>query len=458
MVSTVNAAPRSGGSTGTRTEVRDDIRLNWSMYEQHLDEAEFLWARWEHSLVAPDHVLDEVTELEERLLAHLDGLVLGGAPVAERLLASAVESEDPHQVASAVYVLLSPELPAGSEIVRAALQTAAPEVLSAFHRGLQVREREALPSWLPDLLKQEEPARQALSLEVLTSHGVDPGATLTGLLRHEAPGVAAAALRAAARVRLRLESNLLRAHLDSPKPAVRDAAIEAGLLGGHKAAWLACRKAVETGAPSLRLPALMLALGGDPQDEARLKHLLTEPDHRPDGLWALGFCGRPSAAEVCLQWMKDETVAHLAAEAFCAITGLHLQGHLVAQPTEEDALPPLEEEDLDADLVPKPADDLPHPAAEAVAAWWEEARKGFDPERRYLYGKPFGAATLLEALWTAPMRRRHALSLHLLLNSRGTLRVPTQTFTSTQLKALEAVRAAPPSSYGRSFTEGLHHP
>jgi uncharacterized protein (TIGR02270 family) len=423
--------------------------------EEHLDEAAFLWSQWERSLVAPNYVLDEVAGIEERLLAHVDGLVIGGAPAAERLLIPALETEEVERVTAAVHTLLASDAPSGAEAVRTALETAAPEVLPAFQRALELKGFESLPSWLPTLLKQDEPARLVLALEVFASHGVDPGPVLPGLLRHEAPEVATAALRVATRLRHPLERQVLQACLVSPVTALRDSAILAGLQRGQRAAWAACQDAVDSRTPEFRLPALVLALSGEEREVERLKRLLDEPRYRPDALWALGFSGRPSAAESCLEWMEDDAVSHLAAEAFCAITGLSLEEGLVAPRTEEDPLPPLEEEALDIDLTPRPEEDLPRPVAAQVLAWWKEARKRFELDRRYLHGRPFGTEALRESLLTAPMRRRHALALDLALRSRGELRVPTRAFSVHQRKAMEAVRTAVPSTLSRSFTEGL---
>jgi uncharacterized protein (TIGR02270 family) len=425
--------------------------------EEHLDEAAFLWSQWERGLVAPNSVLNEVTGLEERLLAHVDGLVIGEASAAGRLLIPALEEqEDVGRLTVAVYSLLGSGDPSSTEAVRTALETASPEVLPAFQRALELMEPELLPSWLPMLLKQDEPARLALALDVLASHGADPGPVLSDLLRHEEPRVAAAALRVATRLRLPLDRHVLQACLASPVSDLRDSAITAGLLKGHRAAWTACQVAVDSGAPDSRWPALLLALSGDAREVERLTRLLDQPRHRPDALWALGFSGRPSAAEACLEWMEDEAVSHLAAEAFCAITGLRLEERFVAPRTEEDPLPPLEEDALDADLTSRPEDDLPRPVAVEVLAWWKETRKTFELERRYLYGRHFGAEALGESLWMAPMRRRHALALELALRSRGELRIPTRGFTPHQRKTLEAVRTALPSVLSRPFTEGLH--
>lgn len=72
----------------------------WDIYEQHLEEAAFLWSQWELALVALDYVLADVTPLQGRLHAHVDGLVLGSEPVAKRILLPALASDEPELINS----------------------------------------------------------------------------------------------------------------------------------------------------------------------------------------------------------------------------------------------------------------------------------------------------------------------------------------------------------------------
>ncbi|NVJ20713.1 TIGR02270 family protein [Myxococcus sp. AM011] len=424
--------------------------------EQHLSEAAFLWGQRERGLCAPNLVLADVAETEERLLAHVDGLAVAGPPAVEKLLIPALEEMEEEQVAAAAYTLLNIQEPPGTDLVRTALEVASPEVLPAFYRALELWDSAALRTWVPALLKQEEPTRLTLSLELLASHGVDPGPPLPELLRHEEPKVVAAALRVAARIHHPFDRHLYQSCLGSTAPALRDAAIQTGLLEGRRSAWAACQSAVESTAPDLAFPALLLALGGEARDVERLRKLLHEPRHRPATFWALGFSGRRSAAEICLEWMEDPAVSHLALEAFRSITGLPQEERFAMPPVEEDPLPPLEE-DLAADLTHGPEDDLPRPATTEVLAWWKLERRRFDLERRYLHGEPFGMEALSAALLTAPMRRRHVLALEVTLRSRGRLNVPTRAWTSLQRKALANLGTAAPSLF-RSWTSGLHEP
>ncbi|MFP2933518.1 hypothetical protein ACLESO_51920 [Pyxidicoccus sp. 3LG] len=162
------------------------------------------------------------------------------------------------------------------------------------------------------------------------------------------------------------------------------------------------------------------------------------------------------AAEACLELMRKKPAAALAGEAFSAITGLRIAEQFAApSEEEEDALPPLEEEDLDADLSSKPEGALPRPQPEAVAAWWQETRQRMDAKQRYLAGQPFTPQAILEALASAPMRRRHALALELALRSRGAIQVQTRTFTSKQVASWKEARSVSASSFSRPFAEGL---
>lgn len=84
---------------------------HWSNYETHLDEAAFRLSQWEAALDAPDFILDEAAELEEQLAAHIDGLVLGGQPVARQLLEPSLASEEPEHITVAALSLLKGAAP-----------------------------------------------------------------------------------------------------------------------------------------------------------------------------------------------------------------------------------------------------------------------------------------------------------------------------------------------------------
>ncbi|MCY1080751.1 TIGR02270 family protein [Archangium lansingense] len=411
------------------------------IYEEHLDEAAFLWSQWERALAAPDHDLEDTAALEERLLAHLDGLVIGGAPVARELLMPALGSEDPPRIASAFWAQV--EAPEGMSLEETVnlLVAAPPKLLPSLQRALELSGRQELGGALLPLLRRTEPVFPALALHVLAFRGEAGSEASMEWLRHADGSVVAAALRGMRPLPREMDSLTLSRLLADPRPGVAEAALEAGLVAGARVAWNACCQAVEGRTGAGRLPLALLAVGGE---EGNLKPLLERAgseELRADAIWALGFSGRVAAAEACLELMGAEPMAPLAGEAFCAITGLRLEGpYVLPRMEEEAALPPLEEE-LDQDLELRPESALPMPDRQAMAAWWMRMRKDFARGTRYLRGRVFNNEGLLEELERGPMRRRHVHALELAIRSRGACLLQTRAFAQRQRTELRKARA-----------------
>ncbi|QQR46388.1 TIGR02270 family protein [Myxococcus xanthus] len=408
--------------------------------EEHLSEAAFFWSQWERALVAPDYTLEETAELEERLLAHLDGLVAAGAAAIEVLSSVVHEREDPGEVFAAAWSLLALAPSLVLDAVKARATDAPPPVQASIRRALELGEKGVVETALAPLLITAEP----MAVSVLGFRGHLLGGRAEELLSHPDALVVTAALRALNLSSKPHASRLLGVLLGDSRPEVRWAAIETGLVFGVRDAWTVCeRESTALGSPLRRRLWALLAAAGDVRFLERLISFSEEAATREDALWALGFTGRVPAAESCLRWMCEEPrVARLAGEAFSAITGLRMAGaHVLPEPEPEDALPPLEDEDLDADLGLRPEDALALPAQEEVARWWERARDGFSPANRYLRGKPFTGASLLEALAQGPMRRRHLYALELMVRTRGAYAVQVRAFTSRQREQLALASA-----------------
>jgi|SRR5215217_3955024 len=412
-----------------------------SIKEEHLHEASFLWERWEALLHDARLTLTDVAVIEERLLAHLDGLMLGGESVA--LLWPALEGEDPGEVFTAAFVTLEQAPPRALDAILERLTTAPRPVKNALGRALESSLGE---SWVPLLLARlgtlEAPCA-ALSLDVLASRRAARPELAFEWLSHPDASVVASALRILATSTTGLPPGELSRWLADPRPEVHWEAVRCGLQSGSRTAWSACREVARGSGPYTRQALVLLALAGE---DADLRHLLTltgDEKTRAEALWALGFSGHRAAAEACLELCgQPAPVARLAAEAFAAITGVTLEGPHVAPTQDEDALPPLDEEDLDESLVPRPEDSLPVPVYPSLAGWWRDARKGFAAEVRYLGGKPFDEGALLSALSDGPMRRRPVHSLELALRTRGAHVVHPFAFTRRQSVELAAARSA----------------
>ncbi|NTX37175.1 MULTISPECIES: TIGR02270 family protein [unclassified Myxococcus] len=433
--------------------LRTDIVFNWNHYEQHLDEASFQWGQWEQSLSAPDEIPAEALASEERLLARVDALVLGGEPVARKLLRPALTTEEPERLSTAVFALLEGGIDWAPEVLLQHLREAPPEALPSIQRALEVLTPGPRTAWLQPLLGASEPRLQALALDVLGFQSTQPQALVEALAISTDPKVAASALRAAVRARRGVDWRGVRQALSSPELEVRDAALLAGLLSGHRETWAVCREQLASRERVPGLPALLLSLGTGPEAAALFAGLLRDSELRADALWALGFNGHVSAAEACLEHLEDEAVGHLAAEAFSAITGLPLEGDFVARPPDSSEDP--DEAPAAPERHPLPGAGLPLPNAGAIRAWWEQTRKQFQPTVRYLRGRPWTQTSLLETQWTEPMRRRHAWSLELTLRSQGACQLRTRAFLRQQLTALAALRSTALTLNTRQLAGGV---
>ncbi|RKH46208.1 TIGR02270 family protein [Corallococcus sicarius] len=419
------------------TSAPHDASPRMDMARDFLADAAFFWAQREQALVAPDYTLQELLEgPEQRLLACLDALVLGGPTVTRKLLRPALASEELETVACACSALLMQDGAEELDAVLTALRVDAEPTGQGAARALALTRRVEAVARLQGLLKDAPPGVQARVLGILTQWEADPGQDLDGLLSADNAPLACAVLRAARRFPARLRSLSIDRALGSDVPEVRNAALETAFLLGHPGAWSTCVEAVRRRGPGWGGPASLLALGGDLQDVDLLLQMLSEPALRRDALWALGLSGRVAAVGPLLEAMRDESVAPLAAEAFCSITGLVLTGNLAV--SRKAWTPEAPEEEEPTPLGPEAA--LPFPELQGVERWWKEIQGNFPPQGRYLAGKPYGAEPLLEALTAGPMRRRATLALELAVRSQGAWQLSTGDWALRQWKVLQALR------------------
>jgi uncharacterized protein (TIGR02270 family) len=408
----------------------------WDMVERHLDEAEFMWGMWEHSLVAPDYTLEEVAEgPEQLLLAHIDGLVANGPEVAQRLLNPALDHGAPDLVSAAALAMLqSPGAP-GLDAVVVALRTL-PQQRAPLKRALACADRPEVLEHMRGLLGSLDEGLVAAAAEVLLFHHAPLGSTLSVLLAGEQSATRILGLRA-----LMGEGDspqalaAVRAGLADEEPSVATVAMEVGCRFGLDIAWARAR---ERAAGGDKEAMLLLALGGGAAEHKGLLAALSDAARRPSALWALGFVGTPEAVDASLEWLNDPQAGHLVGEVFSAVTGVALATMgMTAAPGEEERLERTAEGELSR----------PDPAA--VRGWWMKHRGAFTPGTRYLMGKPRSWEGLLEALARGPMRRRPPLLLDLQLRApaRPGPRLQPRAPTRRQFAELAALRALPDTAF-----------
>jgi uncharacterized protein (TIGR02270 family) len=404
----------------------------WRLVEDSLDEAEYLWRRWEAELSTHARDLQGLSLwVEERLLGSLDGVRVGGDRAIEALLQPALAAEDPFRATAAAYVLASEPLSAAFEALTRTMGGGAVE-MARLRRAVELVHSDLLLHRLERALSPVSPTVLAARIDAHAFQGRAPGNIVSEGLDSGEPFVSAAALRALRFDRARGAGLSVRA-LGSSSPALVEAGMETGLILGEPDAWAYCQHAAgqPVRAPQARL---LVALLGKEHRQRLLFDALGSEVTRREALFALGFAGTRQAAVACLEVMQDAALAALAGEAFCAITGLDLEqpGWVIPPPEGPEEPVELEAEDLDADLVPTPDDFLPVPDVARVLDWWRANQARFTTGQRYLRGEPLDFRRLYAALHTEPMRRRPAIAQELAVRTQGAFQLQTRAFSSEQ--------------------------
>jgi uncharacterized protein (TIGR02270 family) len=283
----------------------------------------------------------------------------------------------------------------------------------------------------------------AVLLEILTNRGADAGNLLSRCLDSDNERLVAAALQAAGRFGHREMLAPAESRLYSNQPSLQGTALKASLALGSRAAWDLCLQ-LAGGSTADDIP-LLIAVLGSPAHHEILYRQLDKPERLERKLWNLGFCGTVQAGDACASYLqsKDERVAKAAAESIAWIGGLDLGNKLFRgtsnEPKEDETLPPIEEDDLDADLSLDGLDDVPVPNREAVAQWWKKNSVRLAANQRHLLGRPYSPGNVVYALENGSLWRRHALALELYIRSGGAQHVSTDAFSSRQRRQIAAL-------------------
>ena len=287
--------------------------------EEHLDSLEFLLGQRRSSLRSLNYTLRARCDLEERILAHHDALVVASLGGRAALLRALLEGTD-EQAASSMTVFLALDEPDTIDAVltRCAKEPDPPSVpfLEAFrifagtHAIRTLLKLGAQPEW--SLFALDVAAFRRLPITNIGASARSPHA-----------GSRAVFWRAAARAGFDLGREVLEAAERDPSSEVRDAAYWAAAWRGEReAASLARQRA--TGPMADCVAIGWLGALGDAQDLGILAPLAEDPALNDVALEAIGRLGAAEGAQILLSAMQSPARAHAAALGFHALTGIAL--------------------------------------------------------------------------------------------------------------------------------------
>jgi uncharacterized protein (TIGR02270 family) len=424
--------------------VRTTAEPYWDLVEQSLEEAAFFWKRWEGELESLTRNLDEVWSwTEDRLHGALDGVRVAGDKVVAATEA-ALSGKDAAAITAAAHALAAQTPTRAREALATAVRNAKGAPLLAMVRGIETAQLDGSFAPVTTALASAGPEHGAALCRIKRFRRVSPGREATDALQSGIPHLQAEALRSLAYV---ADPSIAARHvawgLKSDDRDVRCAAIQTGIRRGEPAAWQAAVHLAEERSAGCAPLLSSLAGLGSPEEQQLVIGALREPTLQRPGLFALAYIGTREAVEICLAGMRDEKLARCAGEAYCAITGADLarDGLSLPEQAEASSPPPLEDDRLDANLVPAAADQWPLPNLDAVRTHWQSAQRRFGPGVRHWRGRPAGLEGLAAALEHGPMHRRDDLALELAVRTAGKYDLEVRAFAHVQRSMMQAARS-----------------
>jgi len=387
-------------------------------YERYVDEASFLWLLRSIAVDQPHNTAGDVAELEERIQAHLDGLMTSMEP-GWAACEAALALEQPGEVfTAAVTALRSYEMPKIQMAVEAGLSN--DRALQGLVSALGWLPAARVQPWVEKFLAGKDMRHKYLGVAACSVRREDPAEVLTNILSREdcrafAP-LHARALRLVGELRRQDLMPAVQAARSSDDPAIQFWAIWSAILLGDKAVVTGLQPFVFNPSPH-QSRALHLAFRVLSVEQARewISVLSKDPDQARTVIKATGILGDPHAVNWLIGKMADPALARLAGEAFTNITGIDLAQHQLAAPPPADQLPIPNDEVEDGDVGLDEDENLPWPDTRKVAALWRNHGQHFLVGRRYFLGKSITPDWLHHKLATGTQRQRHAAALELAL-------------------------------------------
>ncbi|MES9939057.1 MAG: TIGR02270 family protein [Candidatus Thiodiazotropha sp. 6PLUC2] len=383
-----------------------------NIVSQHAEEAAFLWLLRDSAVSAPHYQLSDLSELESRIDAHLDGLRVAGEAGWIHCEAQLNHAES-GEVFTAAYVALDGGLVDGLEKVLEVVH-GEPATTRGLISALGWVEKSKLQGHVVNWLKSDTPLLRLIGLSACAIQRVDCGAYLIKALDDDEAGVRARALRSIGEIRRQGMDQALREHMHEEDQACRFWSAWSGSMMGDEAATEQLVSFAEADSKFLQ-PALELLMRRMDNASAvsLLRRLSQNQTVERAVVQASGYFGDSASVPWLIEKMNTQELARLAGEACSQITGLDLAFHdLESEPPEDFQAGPTEnpedeEVDLDQD------EDLPWPDIQKLMQWWSVNQAEFPTGVRRLCGKSVKRGQCLQILQDGFQRQRQAAAMEL---------------------------------------------
>ncbi len=384
--------------------------------EEHFEELQFLWSQRRNALRSAAYTMREMGMLEERIEAHVQGLLVLGEEL-PGFVAAGLASSDEMPAFAAAYALLRSGTADALERVQNALLEGEGKRLDGIREALAHGPAQPLIPLLQSLFISAPPPLAVAAGEALAFHRAlqVSAEQLTPLLRDEAPAVRRSAWRIAAYAGMPVPPALYDIALRDEDPGVKAAALTAAAWNGY-GGWLThCRALADAPAPDGVQAIAMLAAVLPPQEYKAVAALAAQPAFGPERHQIAAAFGHPVMIDFLLGEMEsaDPATAAGAGAAFSRMLGVAVESGRRA------TLPPADGKAVD-EFEAEFLDELQLPDVPRAREHWERVRPRLAQATRVAHGLDVSAGINRETFGQLDMASRRELCLRARLTSGWT--------------------------------------
>ena len=376
--------------------------------EEHYEELQFLWSVRQKMLRSPTQYSRDLLQFEERIEAHLQGLLLAGDNL-KTIVGGGMASKDPLEAFATAYPFLrSPDQELHHRAIAALADETGPGATGlkeAFCHGSQ-------PSLLEEmqrLLVSPRPQTAVAAAEALAFHNVTDQlpARLTALVQSELPPVRSGAWRVAGLLGLPLDAKAYAQGLRDDDASVRREVLYAAAWAKQHAILDYSRRIAENPVPDHLDGLRLLAILGSVEDFFLIFAAGQSAALGPKRFSVLGSYGHPGVVQIILDglWDKDPLTAIAAGQAFTTITGVDIRSQKVTE------VPLDPGQDTSDEFGAEFTAPVVLPDVQKAVAHWQQVGPHFARATRMCAGFDFSAGCAPQALAVATLESRWEAAL-----------------------------------------------
>ncbi|MCK4706826.1 MAG: TIGR02270 family protein [Gammaproteobacteria bacterium] len=408
----------------TETKPVSNASAYQEIFERYVDDASFLWILRSIAVEQPHYNAEDIAELEQRIEAHLSGLMTS-VEQGWQACEAALLLEEPGEVFTAtIFAVRSHDAAKIQKVVEAGLANA--EATSGLVSAFGWLPTGLASPWVKRFISSKDIRHKYLGIAAASVRREDPGALLAKLLEREdcqqnIP-LYTRMLRLVGELRRQDLMPSLQSAQTSDNPDVQFWSIWSAIMLGNKSVVGVLQSYVFNGGAH-QANAAQLAFRTLPVETARawISTLAKNNEQARIVIQATGVLGDPHAVNWLITKMADPKLARLAGESFTQITGVDFAQHALTaeEPSNQEQIP--NDDTADDDIGLDEDENLPWPDVAKITGLWRNHGQHFMVGQRYFLGKPITADWLKQKLATGTQRQRHAAALELALSGETPL-------------------------------------